>query len=122
MLKQKLEEMNISYSSKKFKKNTEIYNIRKKFNLVCMINDESSYSVDRKLFDLLESEKMGYSFMLFNTYNDKVFYLSHKKYNNFLKKSFNSTSKPSINLGKIVLQNEISNEMIIKILEVSKKI
>ena len=119
MLKDLLEKNNIKYKMQEYSPNSFIFKIENKLNIVEIIEKSSTFSLDRDLFYYLSNQKIQYSFVLENSYDNKVFFIEFKDNNNWLYSSFERSDKEKLFFGKIVLNNESNLD---KIIEKIKKI
>jgi hypothetical protein len=100
----------IEYKFQEYDSNIYIFKVGKetKINVIVMMENSSTFKIDRDLFFYIDNQREIYTFLLINTAEDKIYYLEFLDKKNWLKTSFDRSDKEYIFFGKIVLQHRIN--------------
>lgn len=97
-----LDKHGVDYNKCKLDGNASILHIHNT-NVLFWINDSNIFNMKRKWFDKLEDDCDNYALFLLDKSNKQYYYLHFSSKTNWLSNSFNNTDKPSLFLGKQIL-------------------
>ena len=110
----------IKYNKIKYGKGKSIFKINET-NVLFWINNNNVFKLERKWFELLESDCKKYVLFLFDKENKKYYYLKFQDVNNWLSSGFYSCDKPELYLGKQIMNSTQSLAYIISDLKKMSK-
>lgn len=84
--------------------------------LVIIENKENVFKIAKKDFQLIDDFLLPYAFLLVNIRKNEMFFMKVQEPNNFIRKAFESTTKSEIFFGKEILQNKISEDKLMLVI------
>lgn len=112
-----LKKNNIKYTLKK-NKNVYIFEFENETVLVCIVNNKNVFSINRDTFYKIDDMLLPYAFCLIDSTYNQMYFMRVKEPNNFLRKSFENSSKDVMFFGKEILQNKIDESKLLKEIEI----
>lgn len=90
-----------------------IFKIASNMHIFYLQSKNNQFIVERDLFEYLDSNKLPYSFLLYDSTSRKYYFLDLARKNNWVKSCFDTCNKDEIFLGKQVLNNGVNLEWFI---------
>ena len=81
--------------------------------LVLIKNNKNIFKITREDFDEIEQELLDYDFCLIDNVKNQLYYMKIKEPSNFIRDAFDHTTKDEIYFGKEILQNKITEDVLI---------